>query len=146
MNPAGGRQDPYRNFNFLVEIDGIPSAGFQTVEGLESTTEVIDYREGSEATAPRKLPGLNKFSNITLKRGLTPNRDLWEWRRTVLDGVPDRRAGSIIVLSESREEVLRLNFRNAWPCRWKIGSLDGLGQEVLVEEIELVVEDLRLAG
>lgn len=144
MTPQAARNDPYRKFNFIVEIDGITSTGFQFVDGLESASDVIDYREGGEMIAARKLPGLNKFSNITLKRGVTTNRDLWEWRRSVMDGATERRNGSIIVLNEAREEVLRLNFHNAWPCRWKIGGLDALESQVLVEEIELVVEDLRL--
>lgn len=145
MSPSGGRIDPYRKFNFIVEIDGIVSSGFLFVDGLESANEVVDYREGNEMTTPRKLPGLRKYSNITLKRGMTTNRDLWEWRKTVLDGATERRNGSIVVLDEARQEVLRLNFSNAWPCRWKVGGLDALENQVLVEEIELVVEDLRLA-
>jgi len=144
MSPTGGRNDPYRKFNFIVEIDGITSSGFLSVDGLESATEVVDYREGNEMTTPRKLPGLTKFSNITLKRGMTTNRDLWEWRKKVLDGATERRNGAIVVLNEAREQVLRLTFRNAWPCRWKVSGLDALESQVLVEEIELVVEDLRL--
>lgn len=144
MAPSGGRLDPYRKFNFVVEIDGIESSAFLYVDGLESATEVVEYREGAEVSTPRKLPGLRKFANITLKRGMTTKRDLWEWRKTVLDGVTERRDGAIIVLNDSREQVLRLIFRNAWPCRWKISGLDALESEVLMEEIELVVEDLRL--
>jgi len=144
MSPSGGRNDPYRKFNFVVEIDGIESSGFLSVDGLESANEVVDYREGNEMTTPRKLPGLTKFSNITLKRGMTTNRDLWEWRKKVLDGATERRNGAIVVLNEAREQVLRLTFRNAWPCRWKVSDLDALESQVLVEEIELVVEDLRL--
>jgi phage tail-like protein len=144
MSPSEGRHDPYRKFNFVVQIDGMESASFSAVDGLESVTEVVDYREGNEVSAPRKLPGLTKYTNITLKRGVTLNRDLWEWRKTVLDGATDRRNGAVIVLNESKEQVLRLNFRNAWPCRWMISGLDALGNEVLIEEIELVVEDLRL--
>ena len=126
MSPSGGRNDPYRKFNFIVEIDGIASSGFSSVDGLESANEVVDYREGHEMITVRKLPGLTKFSNITLKRGFTNNRDLWEWRKKVLDGATERRNGSIVVLNEAREQVFRLNFREAWPCRWKIGGLDAL--------------------
>lgn len=144
MTPTAGRHDPYRNFNFIVEIDGIASSGFLMVDGLESITEVVDYREGNEMATPRKLTGIYKASNITLKRGVTDNRDLWEWRKTVLDGTPQRRNGSVVILNESREQVLRVNFQNAWPCRWKIGGLDALDSQVLIEEIELVVEDIRL--
>jgi phage tail-like protein len=144
LTPSAGRNDPYRKFNFIVEIDGIASTGFQFVDGLESASDVVDYREGNEITTPRKLPGLIKVTNIVLKRGMTTNRDLWEWRRTVLDGATERRNGLIVVLNEAREQVLRLNFRNAWPCRWKVSGLDALESQVLMEEIELVVEDLRL--
>jgi len=145
MAPVAGRPDPYNKFNFVVEIDGIAAAGFMSVEGIETLTDVINYREGNEVAQIRKLPGLHKFTNITLKRGVTNNRDMWEWRKTVLDGTTQRRNGSVVILNESRQEVLRVNFQNAWPCRWKIGGLDALDSQVLIEEIELVVEDLRLA-
>lgn len=145
MTPSGGRSDPYRKFNFLVEIDGIATAGFLTVEGIETLTDVIHYREGNENAALRKLPGLHKYANITLKRGVTANRELWAWRKTVLDGQTNRKNGSIVVLDESRQEVMRINFFNAWPCRWKVGSLDAMESEVLIEELDLVVEGLELA-
>ncbi len=144
MTPAGGRYDPYRKFNFLVEIDGIATAGFLVVEGVETLTDVIHYREGNEVAALRKLPGLHKYTNITLKRGVTANRELWEWRKTVLDGRTERKNGSIVVLDESRQQVMRVNFLNAWPCRWKVGALDAMESEVLIEELELVVEGLEL--
>ena len=144
MNPVGSRSDPYRKFNFRVEIEDIPSADFLSVEGIEALTDVIHYREGGENPQPRKLPGLHKYSNITLKRGVTANRDLWDWRKTVLDGRTERRNGSIIILDEDREEVFRINFFNAWPCGWKVGSLDALESEVLIEELELTVESFSL--
>ena len=145
MSPTSGRHDPYRNFNFIVEIDGIVSSSFLMVDGLESITEVVEYREGNEISTPRKLTGIHKVSNITLKRGVTNNRELWDWRKTVLDGNTQRRNGSVVILDEKRQEVLRVNFLNAWPCRLKIGGLDALDSQALIEEIELVVEDLRLA-
>jgi len=144
MTPAGGRTDPYRKFNFVVELDGIATTGFISVEGIETLTDVIHYREGNEIAALRKLPGLHKFTNITLKRGVTANRELWEWRKTVLDGRTERKNGSIVVLGESREQVMRINFRDAWPCRWKVGALDSMESDVLIEELELVVERLEL--
>jgi phage tail-like protein len=144
MTATGSRNDPYRKHNFIVEIDGIASSGFHSVEGMETVTEVVDYREGSESTKVRKLPGLRKYANITLKRGFTGDRDLWEWRKTVIDGRTERRAGSIVILDEVRQEVSRINFRDAWPCRWGISGLNAEENEPLIEEIELVVEDLFL--
>ena len=71
---TGTRVDPYRGFNFLVEIDGITQGGFQEVSGLDASTASIDYREGTDPNHARKLPGLNTYSAITLKRGITKFR------------------------------------------------------------------------
>ena len=73
---ASNRNDPYKSFNFLVEIDGVQSAGFTECTGLSTETDVIEYREGSDRGGVRKIPGLAKFTNIVLKRGLTRCRDL----------------------------------------------------------------------
>lgn len=69
--------------------------------------DVIEYRNGDEDTTVRKLPGLKKFTNITLKRGYTDNKDLWNWRKTVMDGKMERRSGSVVLLNEAREPALR---------------------------------------
>ena len=69
--PDGTRNDPYGQFNFLVEIDGITQAGFQEVSGLDTSTPAVDYREGTDPPHQRKLPGLNAFTPITLKSGVT---------------------------------------------------------------------------
>ncbi len=68
---SGARNDPYGQFNFLIEIDGITRAGFSEVSGLTTDTNVIEYREGDEVTTVRKLAGLIKYTNIVLKRGYT---------------------------------------------------------------------------
>ncbi len=73
---AAVRSDPYRNFRFRVEIDGIVAAGFSEVQIGETVTEVIDYREGNEPFHVRKLPGLHKFGNVTLTRGMTASMEL----------------------------------------------------------------------
>ena len=144
MAQPANRNDPYRKFNFIVEIDGITSSSFLSVDGIETISEVIDYREGSEETTPRKLAGYCTFPNLTLRRGWTGNKELWQWRQTVMDGQVDRRSGSIVILDHNRQPVGRINFRQAWPCRWGLRGLDALAQETIIEEVELVVEDLRL--
>src|SRR5256885_16703085 len=101
------RNDPYKSFNFVVEIDGIASAGFTECSGLSSETTIIEYREGSDKGAIRKLPSLHKYSNITLKRGLTANRDLWNWHKTVIDDAIAQRSVSIRLLADDRSEVAR---------------------------------------
>ena len=92
---ASSRHDPYAGFNFRVEIDGITVAAFSECSGLSSETSVVEYREGGEPRI-RKLPGQTKFSNITLKRGVTEDRTLWEWRQTVVNGKVERRNGSVV--------------------------------------------------
>src|SRR4051794_21801988 len=101
MAETGKREDPYRSFNFLVEIDNVTVAGFSEVSGLSQDGDVIEYREGSDVPLTvRKLTGLRKFANITLKRGYTTKRDLRRWRLNVVEGRTDRRSGSIVLLDE----------------------------------------------
>jgi phage tail-like protein len=139
------RNDPYGRFNFLLEIDGVAMAGFTEVSGLTTETSVIEYREGNDRTPTRKLPGLTKYSNIVLKRGWTKDRELWDWRKTVVDGAVRRANGSIILLGDSRQPVARWNFREAWPCKWEGPALNAKSSEVAIETLELAHEGFDLA-
>jgi phage tail-like protein len=138
------RNDPYGAFNFLVEIDGVVQAGFAECSGLSSETDVIDYREGNEPTRFRKLPGLTKYANLVLKRGLTKNRDLWNWRKKIVDGQLDRRAVSVTLLDEARVPVVRFNLSDAWPCKWTGPNLSARANEVSIETLELTFEGLEV--
>jgi phage tail-like protein len=139
------RLDPYRGFNFLVEIDGITQAGFQECSGLDSQTATIDYREGNEAPHVRKLTGLNSFTPISLKRGVTDSDELWQWRLTVVEGRAERRNGSIVLLDEKGGEKIRWNFSNAWPSKWTGPSFNSTGNSVAVEALEIIHEELSRA-
>lgn len=144
--PDGKRNDPYAQFNFLIEIDGVIQGGFSEASGLTTDTDVIEYRDGTEPQATvRKLPGLMKYTNIVLKRGFTQNRALWEWRKKVIDGKTSRASGSIVLLDEGREEALRWNFREGWPCKWEGPALNGKTSEVALETLEICHEGLSLA-
>ncbi len=138
------RNDPYAQYNFLVEIDGVTAAGFTEVGGISMETEIIEYREGSEAARARKLPGLAKYGNITLKRGYTQNRELWEWRKTTLRGMTERKAGAIILLDEAREPQLRWEFREGWISKYEGPALNSTANEAAIESIEIVVEEVEL--
>ena len=142
--PAPQRNDPYKAFNFLVEIDGIAHAVFSEVTGLESETAVIEYRAGGENVV-RKLPGLTKFGNITLKRGITQDAELWNWRKSIIDGDIDRRNGSIVLLDDKRSPVVRWNFHNGWICKWEGPALSAKSNEVAIETMEIAHEGLELA-
>src|SRR5919109_441106 len=123
--PPAPTHDPFPGFDFVVEIDGIATAAFKEVSGLEGSIDVVEYREGADLSpATRKLPGLVKFSNVTLKRGLTESRDLYQWWSAVASGRPDRRNVAIILLERERNPVRRWLLRDAWPVRYAISSLD----------------------
>ena len=141
---TGDRIDPLAQYNFLVEIDGVTRAGFTEVGGLTTEQDVIEYREGSETATMRKLPGLRKYGNIMLKRGFTADAELWDWRKTTIDGLTERRSGSIVLLDEARAEVLRWNFRDGWICKWEGPALNATSNEVAIESLEICVEDIEL--
>jgi phage tail-like protein len=143
--PTGTRVDPYRGFNFLVEIDGITQAGFQEVSGLDASTDPVDYREGTDPNHVRKLPGLNKYSPITLKRGITDSDELWKWRQTVIDGKAERKNGSIVLTDETGAEKIRWNFSNGWPTKWTGPSFNATSTAVAVETMEITHEEVKKA-
>jgi phage tail-like protein len=139
---AAPRNDPYGAFNFVVEIEGIAAAGFSECSGLTSETAVIEYREGNEVARVRKLAGLTKFAPIILKRGITKDRDLWNWYKNVINGNTDRRNGSIVLLGNDRSAVARWNFINGWPAKWEGPHLKAKGNEVAIETLEIEHEGL----
>lgn len=146
MPQTGKRDDPYQQFNFLVEIDGVTRAGFTEVSGLTTDTDAVDYREGNDATLNvKKLMGLRKYTNLVLKRGYTQDLSLWEWRKNIINGEADRRSASVVLMDESRNEVLRWNIREAWISKWESGPFNAKTNDVAIETIELVHEGLEMA-
>jgi phage tail-like protein len=139
------RLDPFRTFNFRLEIDDTEVAAFSEVSGLSSDGEAADYRTGMDIPLTvRKLPGLRKYSPIKLQRGMVKDGTLWEWYNNVAIGVPDRRNGSIILMDEQRVDVLRWNFESAWPNKIEGPTFKASGNEVAIESIELTHEGLTL--
>ncbi len=136
--------DPIGNYNFIIEIDGIGVAGFAKMSGLKNETEIIEYRDGSDITSVRKLPGLTKFGDVTLKRGVTRSNDLWNWRKSVIDGQLQRRSISVVLLDEARQEAKRWNLFEAWPAKWTGPELNGKGNDVAIEELVLACERIEL--
>jgi phage tail-like protein len=135
------RKDPFRQFSFLVEVDGITQAGFSECSGFGSSIDPIEYREGDESQTVRKLPSMTKHNNITLKRGLTASRDLFDWYVDITKGKVDRRNGSIVVMdTDGTTEAVRWNFYRGWPTKWDGGTLSATGNEVAIESLEIVVE------
>jgi phage tail-like protein len=143
MAQTGQRVDPFRSFNFLVELEGIAQASFVECSGLSSTTEVIENREGGDNRTVRKLPGKTSFADITLKWGLTGSRELWDWRQQIADGVVVRKNGSIVVFDLANStEVARWNFLRAWPTKWEGPSFNAKGSDIAIDTLVLAHEGL----
>ncbi|MEO0744883.1 MAG: phage tail protein [Pseudomonadota bacterium] len=140
----GDRNDPYTTYNFKLEIDGLTLGSFTEVTGLMVEGNAIEYREGNEQNWTRQLVGLRTQSTITLKRGMTQNRELWDWSVNIGRGVLDRRDGVIILMNEAREDVLRWSFRQGWPNKIDGPSLNATGTEVAMESLEIKHEGLEL--
>lgn len=138
---------PFLSGNFLVVIDGVAATSFSEVSGLEAEIEVVDYRTGdTKQNAVRKLPGLNKFTNITLKRGLTLDLSLWNWINSALQGNVQRVAVTITLLDQADNPQLRWNLTNAWPCKWTGPLLSAGSSEVAIETLEICHEGLELVA
>ncbi len=147
MPQTGQRVDPYGSFDFLVELDGIVRASFAEASGLDSTIDVVEYREGGENETTRKLPAKTKFSNITLKWGTTDDHELYTWHRQWVKGDPAarRKNGSIVLLDRAGQERVRWNFINAWPVKWTGPSFNAKNNDVAIETLELAHEGIERA-
>jgi len=143
--PLQAKDSPYSNFNFVVVIDGARLGGFTEVSGLATENEVVEYRDGSDVGAViRKIPGVARFSNITLKRGIIAgDTDLWDWRQMVIDGDIEgaRKNGSIIMYDKDLNPVAKWNFVNAWPAKIATPSRKSSdGKDAVVEELTIAHE------
>ncbi len=141
--PTGERVDPFRSFNFRVE--GLEVASFSEVSGLSSDGDAVDYREGTDvALSVRKLTGLRKYNNVTLKRGVTQSAVLWAWYQNVINGVRDRRDVTVILQNEEHLDVVRWHLSNCYVNKYEVSTLTATANEVVVETVELVHEGLTM--
>jgi phage tail-like protein len=129
----------------VLEIDKVPKGAFSEVGGLTADGDSVDYREGTDKQSNvRKLMGLRKFVNLTLKRGYTQDKALWQWYVNIQNGVDDRRNVTIVLLNERREAVLRWHAENAWINKIEGPALKASSNDVAMESLELVHEGLTL--
>lgn len=139
------RIDPFRAYNFVLEIDNIARGAFSEVGGLTAEGDSVDYREGSDVQSNvRKLIGMRKYTNLTLKRGYTPDKSLWQWYTNIVNGIADRRNVTITLMNERREPVLRWHAENAWINKIEGPAFKASGNDVAMESLELVHEGLTL--
>src|SRR5688572_21364917 len=139
--------DPLRNFRYKLEIDGIVQAGFSEVMIGDLSTDPIEYREGNEITTVRKLNGLNKYGNITLKWGITDSKELADWHQIVVDDSTlldeARRTVVIRVQDEAGQDKAAFEITKAWPCKYDPSDLNAKGNEVAIDSLELCNEGIK---
>ena len=134
------RTDPYKNFRFLVEIDGVIKAGFSDCSGLGSKVATVEYREGGDPPSVRKLPGQTSYPDITLKWGLTDSSEMYDWHMKAIQGFVERKNCSIIILGDDGEEKVRWNFFDAWPVSWTGPTLNAKGNDIAIESMTITSE------
>lgn len=136
---------PLPKFHFLVQWGGV-RIGFTEVTGLDMQMEAIEYREGSSPEYSKiKMPGMHKFSNITLKRGTTQgDSDFYKWVNATNLTVADRRDIIISLLNETHAPVMTWKAKNAFPVKVQASDLKSDGNEVAIETLELAHEGLNI--
>ena len=139
------RQDPLRNFRFRLEIDNFTTAAFSEVTIGPTTTDVIDYREGTDPPHVRKLSGLTKYGTVTLKHGVTASLEIFNWHKNIASGqlASNRRKVVIVVQDESGADQARYVVSEAWPAKYDATDLSAKGNEVFIETLELVNEGIE---
>lgn len=142
------RNDPLRNFRFRLEIDNLAIAGFSEVAIAETLIEAIDYREGTDPPHVRKLSGLTKYGNVTLKYGIsvgTGSLDLFNWHAAVSAGqiLEQRKRITIVVQDEGGQDKTRFVITDAWPVKYDPSDLNAKGNEVMIEMLEFANEGIE---
>ena len=135
--------DPYRNYNFLLQVQDIAEARFTECSGLGMRIHPIHYRESGAGQIVRAIPGPVEYAEVTLRYGLTNSLDLWNWLLLAVKGTVQRRHVSVVMLDpDGAREALRWNLINCWPCEWRGAVLDALGREAAIEELHLAYDSL----
>ncbi len=136
--------DPFRAYNFKLDIQGVTQGHFTECTGLGIKVEAIRYREAGNNQVVRRIPGPVEYADVTLRYGITTSRELWDWFMTAVNGQVTRKNVSILLLdSDGATEVMRWELIDAWPSQWQGTPLDALSHEIAIESLTLVFETLR---
>lgn len=138
---------PLPKFYFQVQWGGT-RIGFTEVSGLDMSTDPIEYREGSSPEFFKtKMPGLQKFSNITMKRGIfESDNDFYAWYNTISLNTVDRRDLTISLLDETKTPIVVWAVKNAWPVKMTSTDLKADGNEAAIESLEIAHEGLTITN
>jgi phage tail-like protein len=132
---------------WYLEIDGITEGIFKEISGLDSETEVIEHRVTGKGgnLIVNKIPGALKWSNLVLKRGITDDRRLHDWRNKIEEGqiTSNRKNGTVTLYAPDGSAVAKYSFKKGWPCKFKGPALDSSKNELAIEELEIAHEGLE---
>lgn len=137
------RLDPYAAYNFLIEIEGIITGGFSEVTGLDIETEVEYIKEGGANDIEYKLPKGTKYSNITLKRGITDFDLIWRWYDDVISGKIKRKDGLIFLCNQTGSPLVTWGFVDAYPIKLDGPSLNATTNTIATETLTLAHHGLK---
>lgn len=144
------RTTPYGAFNYLVNFDGGEAfGGFSDVSGIGTEVTVAEYRNGNEKeNHVRKVAGVHKVSDVTLKRGILDSSSLWEWLAATRTGGPAaQKSVTITLLDEAQTPVLSWVLRGVIPMKYTGPTLAGKGGgDVAMEEIVLSAEAMEITA
>jgi len=147
MAVIGNPRSFHKRFKFVVEIDSIASAAFKTCSELSVEIAKVEHREGG-VLIPNKSPGLVSFTDVTLERGATNDRDFWDWVKQVADAAANaglidddyKRTLDIVQQDRDGSELRRWRITNAWPVKFTGGDWDNEADENNIESVTLTYD------
>lgn len=151
MTVLGQPRHFHAKFRFVVEIDGVGSAGFQTCSELKAEIAKIEYKEGG-VIIPFKEPGMMSFSDITLERAATKDADLYNWFMATSNAALNgglrsplfKRNGSIVQFDRDNRTLRRWQVNGAWPLSFVAGAWDNGADEFTMEQVVISIDSYQL--
>lgn len=133
---------PFTKFRYRVTVDET-EMGFSEVTGYEASIEAIDYREGNTATLnPLRVAGKRSYGNITLKWGVTKNKELYDWMAQGMTGAVVRKTVAITLMDDAGTDQASWKIINAFPVKYSGPEFNATSSEVAIESLELAHEGL----
>lgn len=133
---------PLGKFRYKVEISGVTAGGFSEVSGFDASIDVIEYREGDMVQTPMKLPGLKKYGNITLKKGVMDTKALYDWMAVGLEKNVQRVTVTITLIDINGTDAASWQVINAWPTKYTAPDFNATSSEIAVDTLEIAHEGM----
>lgn len=140
---SSSSEDPYKNYNFIVEIDGMLAAGYSEVNGIGSEIEVERRTFGGDNSMEYKFLKQAKYSDLVLKKGISDDGSMWEWYEDTVQGNITPKNGTIYLYDPGKTKMKSWDFFHAYPIKWEGPGLNGQGNEVATHTLTLTYRQLK---